>query len=145
MPEMPFVDFYTRLVDGSHGAPPDSYPGSIPRGFFTEGRPGAIRLMMVLLNPGQPAPHEAASFKGATGAELARRVWEISGQHFKGGHPSPTLRRMTRDVELLFGRLPAECGELFMFTNLVRCTTAGNSVPDAESPSGNSACATYAT
>ncbi len=132
MPEMPFVDFYARMVDGHHGAPPDSYPGSVPRGFFTDGRPSAIRLMMVLLNPGQPAPHEAAAFKGATGAQLASKVWEMSGQHFKGGHPSPTLKTMGRDVEGLFGRPLVECGELFMFTNLVRVTTAGNSVPDAK-------------
>lgn len=132
MPEMPFVDFYARLVDSSHGANIASYPGSIPRGFFTGGRPGAIRLMVVLLNPGQPAPHEVASFKGATGAELALRVWEMSGKHLEGGHPSPTLRTMGRDIEWLFGRPLAACGELFMFTNLVRCTTVENRVPDAE-------------
>nr|WP_165359673.1 uracil-DNA glycosylase family protein [Lichenibacterium minor] len=132
MSEMPFVDFYARMVAGHHGAQPDSYPGSVPRGFFTAGQPGAIRLMLVLLNPGQPAPHEAAVFKDATGAQLARIVWEMSGQHLNGGHPSPTLRTMRRDIAQLFGRPLDQCGGLFMFTNLVRVTTAGNSVPDAK-------------
>ncbi len=129
---MPFIDFYARMVDGHHGARPDRYPGSVPRGFFTEGWPGATRLMLVLLNPGRPAPHEAAEFEGSPGAQLASKVWEISGQHFKGGHRSPSLRTMGRDVEWLFGRPLAECAKLFMFTNLVRFTTVGNSVPDAE-------------
>ena len=132
MPEMPFVDFYARLVDGFHGANVENRPGFRPRGFFSEGQPGAIRLMVVLLNPGQPSPNEAAVLGDATGAQLARQVWEMSGRHLKGEHPSPTLRAMRQDIEKLFGRPFDECGELFMYTNLVRCTMAGNSPPNAE-------------
>ncbi len=129
---VPFIDFYTRLVNGYHGANVNNHQGDRPRGAFTEGQPGQIRLMAVLLNPGQPLKSEADWQGAATGAQLAEIVWNSSGQVFKGEHYSRTLTIMRRDVSQLLGRPFDQCTRAFMFTNLVRCTTANNRRPDAE-------------
>lgn len=132
MTEMPFVDFYARLVDGDHGV--ERGLGAMPRGFYTEGQPGHIRLMAVLLNPAQPHADEVDKQEGVTGAQLAQRVWDASGHHLKvkSDHRAPTLDNLRSDVEQLFGRPIEQCLDVFMFTNLVRITTVGNQPPDSK-------------
>ena len=130
--DMPFPEFYARVADLYHGANVENRPSSRPRGTFTDGQPGAIRLMAVLLNPGQPHFLEAELQGEATGIDLARIVWKSSGSFLKHDRSSPTLVTLRKDVSQLLGRPFADCCAEFMFTNLVRCTTKGNDEPDAE-------------
>jgi hypothetical protein len=85
--------------------------------------------MAVLLNPGQPRRDEADRQRGATGVQLAEVTWDFSGEVLNGAHHSRTLSILRKDVSYLLGLPFAECGRTFMFTNLVRCTTAGNRKP----------------
>ncbi len=130
--DMPFSEFYARVINLHHGANVENRLGSRPRGAFTDGQPGAIRLLAVLLNPGQPHFLEAELQGEATGIELARIMWKSSGSFLKNERHSPTLVTLRKDVSQLFGRPFADCCADFMFTNLVRCTTKGDKEPDAE-------------
>ena len=129
MSHVPHIDFYTRVVESWHGADVDNHRGNRPRGTFTEGQPGEVRLLAVLLNPGQPRKTEMDRQGDARSARLAEILWDFSGEVLNGGHHSRTLSILRKDVSFLLGMPFAECGRTFMFTNLVRCTTAGNRQP----------------
>jgi len=130
--ELPFPDFYMRIVEGYHGSNVHNEPGNRPRGTFTRSKPGEVKIMAVLLNPGQPNACELHLESGLKGQELARELWFYSGNVWDGQPYSKTLSVLRRDASLLLGLPENECSRKFMFTNLVRCTTTGNRPPDRE-------------
>jgi len=130
--DLPFIDFYTRIVRGYHGSKVNNQPGNRPRGTFTRAKPGEVRVMVVLLNPGQPNTIELQIEGNLQGQELAKALWLYSGNVWDGQFYSKTLSILRKDASLLLDLPEDDCSKKFMFTNLVRCTTTENQRPDRE-------------
>lgn len=129
---MPFPEFYTDILESDHGPQTVNQAGNRPRGTFTRARPGNVKLMVVLRNPGQPDREELSLEAGCSGAELAEKIWNYCGEVWDGKYFSRTLSVARREVAELLGAPEVDCTHRAIFTNLVRCTTHKNAPPGSE-------------
>ncbi|MFC5082140.1 uracil-DNA glycosylase family protein [Microvirga arabica] len=132
---LPFHDFYTEILEGYHGAKVRNEPGCRPRGTFTRAKPGSLKWMFVLQNPGDPVAKEKSLEAGATPRQLVERLWMLSGEILERDSPfSDTLSTARIEACRLSRLSPLELTRHAIFTNLVRCTTFKKVGQNAEKP-----------
>ena len=134
-----FLDFYQSVCAcpcSSQECPKiinQAAQGYPPRGFYTRGTEGSVKILIVGKNPGHPLEEERALYCQKSSREIAEAQWHLIDQVFKNCH-SPEMRKnrsMTFHRNLLryfsyFLDLPPD--EVFRYcayTNLVKCQSIG--------------------
>lgn len=134
------ADFYASIVSCSNTTlqcpRTINQPGSghAPRGFYFEGTPGDVDLLVVGKNPGHPIGAELdGAYRSMPATDLAVRAIQIAGQHFvSNADLNPSEQRSTTFhrnlLRYLSYFLDIPIDEVFRrcaYTNLVKCSTIG--------------------
>ena len=127
--------FYTRLVEANHGPDVINETGSRPRGSYTRAMPGDVKIMVILQNPGKPEPIEEVKQRGKSGAQLAKTIWDMTGDVLDGLYYSKTFSKMREELALLLTIKEEGVYDNVLVCNLIRCSTKNNAQPTPRSVS----------
>lgn len=97
----------------------------LPRGTTSRARPGEVRLMVVMANPGQPLPSEDDDYRVRPDPrDVADAAWQLTARILEGkAHFSSTLDRVLEEAAFLLDCAPDEVLDQCVMTNHVRCST----------------------
>lgn len=97
----------------------------LPRGTTSRARPGEVRLMVVMANPGQPVAGEDEDYRARPDPrDVADAAWQLTARILEGeAHFSPTLDKVLEEAAFLLDCAPHEVLDRCVMTNHVRCST----------------------
>ena len=95
----------------------------LPRGSYSEGVPGEVRLLVVLANPGTPLPEEGPRFDGLKGPDLATACWKLTGEVLHGTFYSKSFDVMRNELAHVLGVPTKDVYRHVVLANVVHCST----------------------
>jgi hypothetical protein len=97
----------------------------LPRGTTSRAIPGKVRLMIVMANPGQPAPSEDDVYRvQETDSEVADAAWQFTERILEGDALfNLTLDKVIAEAAFVLDCAPKEVLDQCVITNHVRCST----------------------
>ena len=133
------ADFYAEVVACSNsnemcpGIIKDVRGGCPPRGFYTQGEPGDIAIMIVGKNPGHVLDNEREIYLGESPDGIVAKQFNFIGSIFEStykgsGADTRSLRFQKNLLRYLAHFLDLPEKEVFkrcVLTNLVKCSTIG--------------------
>ncbi|HEX9945837.1 MAG TPA: uracil-DNA glycosylase family protein [Thermoanaerobaculia bacterium] len=137
---LPVIDFYATVVSCANtvcecpNTVNDPARGWVPRGFYFEGRPWDVDLLIVGKNPGHPiAVEKTGLYSDLSPAALATTAFALAGQFFCGNPPVAKgeqrnevfHRNLTEYICKFLDIQPSEIFQRCAVTNLVKCSTVG--------------------
>lgn len=108
---------------------------NIPRGFFTDAKPGdGVEAVVVTQNPGQPmeGKGEYRLYEALSPTKCVSIHKDFVRNCFYGDIGKTFHRRLLNWLSELLELPPREVFNHVLYTNLVKCTTKNNSVPNRE-------------
>lgn len=133
------IDFYADVVRCSNstercpGIIKDAQNGCPPRGFYTQGNPGDISIMVVGKNPGHVLAKERSMYIGESPEGIVQKQFDFIGSIFESTYSgssgdSRSLRFQKNLLRYLAYFLDMSEKDVFkkcVLTNIVKCSTIG--------------------
>lgn len=133
------IKFYSEVVNCKNskemcpGIIKDVKKGCPPRGFYTQGVPGDIAIMVVGKNPGHVLDNERSMYIGESSEGIVRKQFNLIGSIFESTYKgasgdSRSLRFQKNLLRYLAYFLDIQKENVFKkcaLTNLVKCSTVG--------------------
>ncbi len=132
------IDFYETIVDCPNNVVNcpnilrDETKGNSPRGFYTEGKPEDIKLLLVAKNPGHPLSEENVLYQGLSNHDFVLKHLnfvnrKIYGQTYnKADKRSLTFHKNLLRYMKYFLDIPeSQVFQICAYTNLVKCSSVG--------------------